>query len=212
MNIKKALIITDVQKDFCPGGSLATNDGNRIVPIINKLQQTYRFDKIIATQDWHPEGHRSFASIYDNHTPFDIIKDKRGIDVLWPDHCVAGTNGAEFHDDLITTNVDLIIRKGHNKQLDSYSTFLENDKKTETGLSGYLKTLEINTIYLCGIASDVCVYYSALDALKYQFKTHVVKDATAGVDMPEGNIEKTETIMREKGVIFVNSENLEPVK
>ena len=209
METRRALIVTDIQKDFCPGGSLAVKDGNIIVRIINNIIKQKDFYKIIATQDWHPQHHRSFASNYKKHEAFDIINTNDGIDVLWPDHCIAGTTGAEFHDDLITEDFDLIIRKGTNPNLDSYSTFTENDKKTTTGLSGYLKEHLITEVFLCGIATDVCVFYSALDAVKAGFKTFVILDATAGVDLPEGNIDKTKNIMAEEGVIFISADELE---
>jgi nicotinamidase/pyrazinamidase len=209
METRRALIVTDIQKDFCPGGSLAVKDGNIIVRIINNIIKQKDFYKIIATQDWHPQHHRSFASNYKKHEAFDIINTNDGIDVLWPDHCIAGTTGAEFHDDLITENFDLIIRKGTNPNLDSYSTFTENDKKTTTGLSGYLKEHLITEVFLCEIATDVCVFYSALDAVKAGFKTFVILDATAGVDLPEGNIDKTKNIMAEEGVIFISADELE---
>lgn len=206
--IKKALIITDVQKDFCPGGSLATRDGNKIVPIINKIVEDHDFDKIIITQDWHPKHHKSFASNYDDHEPYDSIKTEIGVDNLWPDHCVAGSEGAEFHDDLNINPAHLIIRKGTNPRLDSYSTFLENDQATPTGLVGYLSDHEIREVYLCGIATDICVYYSALDAMKFGFETYVIIDATAGVDVPEGNVKKTVKDMQAKGVHIIRTKVL----
>ncbi|MBN2280424.1 MAG: bifunctional nicotinamidase/pyrazinamidase [Candidatus Marinimicrobia bacterium] len=208
MNTKKCLIITDVQKDFCPGGSLAVERGDIIVPVINKILSTKKFDKIIATQDWHPQNHRSFASNNAGHKAFDIVKSSSGINVLWPDHCVQGTYGAQFHDALDQNPLNIILRKGSNPELDSYSTFLENDKTTPTGLTGYLREHGITTVYLCGIASDVCVFYSALDAIHFGFKTFVIEDAVAGVDLPLGNIERNNIILKNNGVIFINSRNI----
>ena len=150
MEKNKALIIIDVQNDFCPGGALAVPNGDKIIPVINKL--SVRFKRVIATQDWHPEGHMSFAVNHPGKKEFDVI-DYNGMEqVLWPAHCVSGTPGAEFHPDINTENVDLILRKGSNPEIDSYSAFRENDKETLTGLEGYLKTLEIKETYLCGLA------------------------------------------------------------
>lgn len=205
---KKALIITDIQNDFCPGGSLAVENGQKIIHIINKLSKNGQFDKIIATQDWHPHNHLSFASNQDGHEPFDIIKSEIGVDVLWPDHCIKGTKGAEFHPDLFTDDVDLIIRKGSNPNIDSYSTFLENDENTPTGLTGYLQEHSIEEIYLCGIATDVCVYNSAIDARHFGFDTYVVEDASAGVDVPSGSMKKAIDDMKSRGIIFLRSTDL----
>ena len=209
MEKRKCLIITDVQKDFCPGGNLAVENGITIIPIINKITSKKSFYKIIATQDWHPENHNSFASNNIGHNAFDIVKEKDGVDVLWPDHCIKGTEGAKFHDDLIINDVDLIIRKGIHVDIDSYSTFMENDKSTITGLSGYLHEHSITEVYLCGIATDVCVYYSAMDSIKFGFKTFVIDDAVAGVDLPAGNIQRTCKVMADNGITFINSDDLE---
>lgn len=202
---KKALIIVDVQNDFCPEGALPVPDGDKIIPVINKISED--FDKVIATQDWHPQKHISFASTH-NKEPYQTIEVKNGTQVLWPDHCIQGTPGADFHRNLILDSVDLIIRKGTDLNLDSYSALLENDKQTETGLQYYLKGLNINDIYLCGLATDYCVYFSALDAKNAGFNTTVILDACRGVDVPEGNIEKALDDMKSKGIQIINHEEL----
>lgn len=213
---KNALVIVDVQNDFCPGGTLAVTDGDKVIPVINAISG--RFFKVIASQDWHPKNHISFASRH-NKKPYDLIElknmrlprhfvarnDKSIHQFLWPDHCVPGTSGADFHKGFDLNNVDLIIRKGSNPDIDSYSVFLENDKKTETGLHYYLRGLDIKDAYFCGIATDYCVYFSALDALTFGFKSYVVIDASRGVDVPPGSVEKAVEDMRKKGVRIVTS-------
>ncbi|MDQ5986103.1 MAG: Nicotinamidase [Syntrophus sp. SKADARSKE-3] len=203
--MRNCLIITDVQNDFCPGGALAVTDGDAVIPIINKIAPS--FDKVVATQDWHPSGHVSFASTH-NKTPYEIIEAGGIKQVLWPDHCVPGTFGADFHKDLDTRVVDLIIRKGKNPKIDSYSTFLENDKKTETGLKYYLSGLHIDHLFFCGLATDYCVYYSALDALALAFQVTVIIDACRGVDIPAGNIDSAIGDMKKKGIRVESHETL----
>ena len=195
--MKNCLIITDIQNDFCPGGALAVAEGDRIIPAVNAISA--RFDKCVATQDWHPLGHVSFASTHGkNH--YEVISLDGLEQVLWPDHCVPGTFGAVFHKDLDVRAVDLIIRKGNDPLIDSYSTFLENDKKTVTGLHYYLKGMAISHVYLCGLATDYCVYFSALDAVKMGFQAIVLLEACRGVDVPAGNVERAVSDMRERGV------------
>jgi nicotinamidase/pyrazinamidase len=204
MEENKALIIIDVQNDFCPGGSLAVPGGDEIIPTINKLNG--KFERIIATQDWHPHNHMSFAVNHPEKKDFDII-DYDGIkQVLWPEHCIFGTKGADFHPELDIKNVNLIIRKGSNPWIDSYSAFRENDKKTITGLEGYLKNLQIKEIYLCGLALDYCVFYSAMDSRELGFGTYVIIDATKGIDSPEGSIDRAFEEMRKKGIKIINSD------
>jgi nicotinamidase/pyrazinamidase len=209
---KKALIITDIQNDFCPGGSLATKKGAEIIERINPLSRNGNFDLIVATQDWHPANHLSFASNQKNHKAYDIIDTDHGIDVLWPDHCIAGTKGAEFHPDLDLTQINMIIRKGSNPKLDSYSTFLENDENTPTGLTGYLKEHDISDVYLCGIATDVCVYNSAIDAMNFGFNTYVIEDACAAVDVPAGSLQKAIKSMLSRGIKFTTTIQLKEKK
>ncbi len=198
---EKALIITDIQNDFCPRGALAVPNADKIIPIINKISG--KFNKVIATQDWHPKGHISFASTHGKEV-FQTIETKNGIQVLWPDHCIRGTPGADLHKDLNLKSVDLIIRKGTNPGLDSYSAFLENDKQTETGLEYYLKGLKIKELYLCGLATDYCVYFTALDANNAGFKTVVILDASRGVDVPENNLTKAIDDMKSKGILIID--------
>jgi len=195
--MKNCLIITDIQNDFCPGGALAVAEGDRIIPLVNALSP--KFDKVVATQDWHPAGHASFAKAHARN-PYDIVEIDGLRQVLWPEHCVSGTFGADFHRDLDLREVDLIIRKGRNPRIDSYSTFLENDKKTDTGLHGYLRDFEIRHVYLCGLATDYCVYFSALDAVNLGFQVTVLLAASRGVDVPPGNIDMTIRAMRERGI------------
>lgn len=197
---KKALLIIDMQNDFCPGGALEIPDGDNIIPIINKISM--RFYKVIATQDWHPEKHVSFASTY-NKEPFQSIKIGDNVQKLWPDHCVKGTPGAQFHKALDLNPVDLIIRKGIHTEIDSYSAFLENDKQTQTGLQHYLKGLNIKDVYICGLATDYCVYFSALDSYNLGFETTVILDATRGVNVPDDNVKKTVQNMNDKGIHII---------
>jgi nicotinamidase/pyrazinamidase len=206
MKKNKALIIIDVQNDFCPGGSLAVPGGEEIIPTINKLSG--KFERIIATQDWHPHNHMSFAVNHPGKKDFDVIDYEGTKQVLWPEHCVCGTKGAEFYPTLDIKNVNIIIRKGSNPWIDSYSAFRENDKKTITGLEGYLKNLKVKETYLCGLALDYCVFYSAMDSRELGFETYVIIDATKGIDSPGGNIDMALEEMRKKGIKIINSDKL----
>ncbi len=202
-----ALVIVDLQNDFCPGGALAVEGGDKIVPVVNRMMDF--FDCIVATQDWHPANHLSFASNHSGKKPLDSVTID-GIDqVLWPDHCVMGTSGADFHPDLRVEKVSLILRKGRNPKVDSYSAFFENDKKTRTGLEGYLRELQVENLFFCGLATDYCVYYSVMDALKLGFASYVVSDGVRGVDFPEGSVEESIGKMRKAGAIFIDSKDLE---
>jgi nicotinamidase/pyrazinamidase len=200
-----ALLIIDVQNDFCPGGALPVMEGDEVIEPINVLSA--KFKKVVATQDWHPVNHISFAK---NHRkePYEIILIDGIEQVLWPEHCVPGTWGADFPEKLDTKNIDLIVRNGNNPAIDAYSTFLENDKKTETGLHYYLQGLGIKNIYLCGLATDYCVYYSAMDGVNYGFNTHVIIDATRGINIPSGNIKRAVDDMLEHGVKIISYESL----
>jgi nicotinamidase/pyrazinamidase len=169
-----ALVVIDVQNDFCPGGALAVPDGDAIVPGINALMQ--RFAAVILTQDWHPAGHSSFASQHDGKSPLTLTQMPYGAQMLWPDHCVQGSNGAAFHADLNSDRADLIIRKGYNRAIDSYSAFFENDRSTPTGLDGYLRSRSINTLTMVGLATDFCVNYSAVDAARLGYSVIVDQD------------------------------------
>lgn len=170
-----ALLAVDVQNDFCPGGALAVPDGDAVVPAINRLAR--RFARVVMTQDWHPPGHASFASSHPGRKPFETIAMPYGPQTLWPDHCVQGTSGAAFHPGLDLPSCTLVIRKGHHPAVDSYSTFVENDRTTPTGLTGYLRELGVRHVWLAGLATDYCVKFSALDALARGFAAVVVVDA-----------------------------------
>ena len=193
----QALIVIDVQNDFCPGGSLAVPSGDEIVPGINALMADY--DAIILTQDWHPAGHSSFASSHPGKQDMDLIDMPYGPQVLWPDHCIQGSAGAEFHPDLNADRADLIIRKGYNPAIDSYSAFFENDQSTPTGLEGYLRTRGITTLTMVGLATDFCVNYSAVDAVKLGFSVNVRTDLSRAIDFG-GSLEAAEDGMRAAGV------------
>lgn len=203
--MKNCLIITDIQNDFCPGGALAVAGGNEIIPIVNSLTQ--KFDKVAATQDWHPSDHVSFAATH-NKELYDVITIDGIQQVMWPVHCVQGSLGADFHKDLDLRPVDLIIRKGSHRSIDSYSTFMENDKKTITGLHSYLQGFAIQDLYFCGLATDYCVYYSAVDARNMGFNVSVILDACRGVDVPAGNIAATVQAMKERGIRILNHDDL----
>jgi nicotinamidase/pyrazinamidase len=205
VQMNNCLIIIDIQNDFCPGGALAVAEGDMIIPAINAL--TPKFDKVVATQDWHPPGHISFAKTH-NKKPYDVIYIDGMEQTLWPEHCMPGTSGACFHKDLDLTGVDLIIRKGNNPLIDSYSAFLENDKKTETGLRGYLSGLGLKNLYLCGLATDYCVYFSAMDAVIMGFSVTLLRDLSRGIDVPAGSVARALDAMKEKGVRIANSGSL----
>ena len=200
-----ALLVVDVQKDFCPGGALAVADGDAVVPVVNRLSA--RFTPVVLTQDWHPAGHVSFASSHPGKKPFEAIRVAYGEQVLWPDHCVPGTPGAQFHPDLDTTHAGLIVRKGNDPAIDSYSAFYENDHRTRTGLSGYLRERAVRRLFLVGLATDFCVLYSALDARAEGFAAVVVEDAVRGIDL-EGSLARAWDRMREAGVERVRAADL----
>lgn len=172
-----ALLIVDVQNDFCTGGNLAVPAAENIVPDVNRVSKL--FTNVILTQDWHPTGHTSFASVHQDRNPLETIELEYGTQVLWPDHCIAGTPGAEFHPDLETAGARMVIRKGTNSAIDSYSAFFENDRKTPTGLTGYLKTIGVKRVFVCGIVAEFCVGYSCLDGRAEGFEIIVLQDATA---------------------------------
>lgn len=176
----KALILIDIQNDFIPGGSLAVPKGDEIIPVVNRLQE--KFDLVVATQDWHPKNHISFASNQNGKDPFDKIELEEMEQILWPDHCLQNSKGAEFHPDLNTTKVEAIIRKGMNPEIDSYSGFYDNGHKKSTGLAGYLREKGVDELYFCGLAADVCVYFSLKDALEEGFSATLIEDATRALD------------------------------
>lgn len=191
-----ALLVIDVQNDFCPGGALAVAGGDEIVAGINARMGD--FDAVILTQDWHPAGHSSFASSH-NAAPMSMTEMPYGPQVLWPDHCIQGTQGAAFHADLNTDRADLIIRKGYNPAIDSYSAFFENDKTTPTGLEGYLRTRGIDTLTLVGLATDFCVNFSAVDAAKLGFSVTVDLALCRAIDF-DGSLDAAKAGMRDAGV------------
>jgi nicotinamidase/pyrazinamidase len=203
---RSALIVTDVQNDFCPGGSLPVPRGDEVVPLINRLMQ--RFEIVVASQDWHPIGHISFASTHPGKKPFDTIPLMGEEQILWPDHCVPGTRGAEFHPGLDTRPIVLIVRKGWHMHVDSYSTFFENDYVTPTGLEPYLRGLGVRRVYLTGLAQDFCVYYSAMDALRLGFETFMIDDATRGLDQPRGSLEAKMQDARDRGLRSIKADDV----
>lgn len=177
----EALIVIDVQNDFCPGGHLAVDDGDEIIPGINAL--IGEFQAVVLTQDWHPVNHSSFAANHAGKNPFELVEMPYGPQVLWPVHCVQGSEGAKLHSDLNTDPADLLIRKGFRAEIDSYSAFFENDHKTSTGLHGYLKSRGIDTVTLVGLATDFCVSFSAIDAAELGYRVHVRQDLCRAIDL-----------------------------
>ncbi len=196
-----ALIVIDVQNDFCTGGALAVPDGEAVVPLINAMLPDY--GACILTQDWHPAGHSSFASQHAGKEPFGTVEMSYGTQVLWPDHCVQGTQGAEFHADLQTDAANMIIRKGFRRDIDSYSAFFENDRTTPTGLTGYLRTINVQKVTLAGLATDFCVAYSALDAARLGFDVTVDLRACRAIDL-EGSLEHALSQMAQNSVRVVD--------
>ncbi|MEX2584888.1 MAG: bifunctional nicotinamidase/pyrazinamidase [Balneolaceae bacterium] len=205
--MKSALLIVDVQNDFCPGGALEVPQGDAVVPVINRLSKT--FDHVIQSQDWHPEGHLSFASSHTGKEPFETVDAPYGEQILWPDHCVQNSKGAAFHPDLETVRTQAIIRKGFRKEIDSYSTFYENDQETPTGLAGYLREREFTGLYICGLATDFCVKWSVLDGCKEGFNVFVVENAVRGIDL-EGSVEQAWREMEQAGAKRIQSSELIP--
>jgi len=196
--MSQALVVIDVQNDFCPGGALEVPGGDQVVAPINMMMSD--FDTVILTQDWHPAGHSSFASSHPGRGPFDTVEMPYGQQVLWPDHCVQGSAGAAFHPDL-RTDGDLIIRKGFRAGVDSYSAFFENDQTTPTGLEGYLRSRGVTDLTMVGLATDFCVAFSALDARRLGFSVKVVLDACRAIDL-EGSLDTQIENMRQRGVKF----------
>jgi nicotinamidase/pyrazinamidase len=191
------LIVVDVQNDFCPGGALAVPRGDEIIAVVNSLAA--RFRNVVLTQDWHPRGHSSFASAHPGKKPFETIAASYGPQVLWPDHCVQGTRGAEFHPALRVPHAALVARKGFHRAIDSYSAFYENDRKTPTGLTGYLRERGLTRLFLAGLAFDFCVRYSAEDARREGFDAFVIEDACRGIDL-DGSVAATHTNLAALGV------------
>lgn len=206
---KDALIIVDMQNDFIPSGALPVEGGDEIIEPINSLAEKFhdRGTIIVMTQDWHPPGHLSFASSH-GKKPFEPYESVGIGPVLWPDHCVQGSKGAEFHSDVETRLAKAIIRKGYNPKIDSYSVFIENDMKTHTGVSGYLQTLGRTRIFICGLALDYCVYYSAKDGRNLGFEMVIPIDLSKAIDSPQDHLSNALDFMARKGVRFVKSEDI----
>jgi len=200
-NDRDILIIVDVQNDFCPGGALAVPEGDQIVPAVNRLAG--EFAHVVLTQDWHPLGHASFASSHPRKQPFDTIDLSYGRQILWPDHCVQGTAGAAFHSGLDVPHAELVLRKGFRTQIDSYSAFFENDRRTPTGLAGYLKQRGFARITVCGLATDFCVFYSAIDGRQAGFEVTVATSACRGIDV-DGSLTAAMRAMTEAGVTLLH--------
>ena len=197
-----ALVVIDMQNDFIPGGQLAVQGGDEIVPLINRLGA--RFRNVVVAQDWHPAGHVSFASSHPGKAPFDSVQLPYGAQTLWPEHCVQGSHGAQLHADLNLPHAQLIVRKGFNRDIDSYSAFVEADRRTPTGLSGYLKERGIDTVYLVGLALDYCVAWSALDARTAGFNTVLIVDACRAIDL-DGSLQRALGEMEAAGVKLIDS-------
>jgi nicotinamidase/pyrazinamidase len=194
------LLVVDVQKDFCPGGKLAVPRGDEVVPSINRIAG--RFPHVILTQDWHPAGHHSFASSHAGRQPYDTIEAAYGPQILWPDHCVQATRGAQFHDDLQISRAEMVLRKGFRPTIDSYSAFYENDRTTATGLAGYLRERGLTRVFLAGLAFDFCVRYSAEDARKGRFDVIVIEDACRGIDVA-GSVAATRESLAALGIACI---------
>jgi nicotinamidase/pyrazinamidase len=200
---RDVLIVVDIQNDFCPGGALGVPRGDQVVPLINRIAR--RFAHVLLTQDWHPAGHLSFASAHPGRKPYDLIEVSYGSQILWPDHCVQGTPGAEFRKDLEITHADLVLRKGYHREIDSYSAFYENDRKTSTGLAGYLRERGFTRVFLAGLAFDFCVRYSAEDAKREGFEVVVIEDACRGIDV-EGSMAATRQLFSALGIACVSGD------
>jgi len=194
---REVLLIVDVQNDFCPGGALAVPRGDEIVPAVNRLAA--EFTHVILTQDWHPRGHASFASSHPGKQPFDAVDLSYGVQILWPDHCVQGTQGAAFHPGLDVQHAELVLRKGFRSTIDSYSAFRENDRRTPTGLANYLRERGFERITVCGLATDFCVFYSAIDGREAGFAVDIATSACRGIDM-DGSLALAMRSMSEAGV------------
>jgi nicotinamidase/pyrazinamidase len=196
-------LVVDLQNDFCPGGKLAVPHGDEVVPLVNRVAA--RFRHVILTQDWHPPGHLSFASSHAGKKPYDMVQASYGRQELWPDHCVQGTAGAEIRKDLEIAHAELVLRKGYHREIDSYSAFYENDRKTHTGLTGYLRERRFNRVFIAGLAFDFCVRFSGEDARREGFEPIVIEDACRGIDVA-GSMANARRALAELNVSCVTSE------
>jgi nicotinamidase/pyrazinamidase len=199
---RDVLLVVDIQNDFCPGGNLAVPRGDEVVPVINAL--AVKFAHVVLTQDWHPPGHLSFASSHPGKKPYDFIEVTYGAQILWPDHCVQGTKGAAFRNDLKITPAELVLRKGYHREIDSYSAFYENDRETHTGLAGYLRERGFTRVFLAGLAFDFCVRYSADDAHREGFEIVVIEDGCRAIDI-EGSADATRALFKKLGIRCVHA-------
>jgi nicotinamidase/pyrazinamidase len=200
---KDVLIVTDIQNDFCTGGALAVPGGEEVIPAINRIAE--KFENVVLTQDWHPEDHVSFVSNHRHKRPYDTIELSSGSQVLWPDHCVQGSGGAEFHRALVTARASLVLRKGIHRDIDSYSAVCENDHKTPTGLAGYLRERGFKTLFFAGLAFDFCVRYSAEDARRAGFEAVVIEEACRSIDL-DGSVAATHHSLESLGIPMVGIE------
>ncbi len=199
------LLVIDVQNDFCPGGTLAVPRGDEIVPTVDRLAA--KFAHVVLTQDWHPHGHFSFASSHPGAQPYETIEVSYGPQVLWPDHCVQGTPGAAFRSDLDILHAELVLRKGYHRIIDSYSAFYENDRRTPTGLSGYLRERGFKRVFLAGLAFDFCVRYSAEDAYREGFEAIVIEDACRGINV-DGSMRAAHDLMQSLGIARIQASTI----
>jgi nicotinamidase/pyrazinamidase len=197
------LLVVDIQNDFCPGGALSVPRGDEVVPSINRLAT--RFPHVVLTQDWHPQGHLSFASAHPGRKPYNTIEVAYGSQILWPDHCVQATPGADFRHDLQIAHAELVLRKGYHREIDSYSAFYENDRTTHTGLGGYLRERGFTRVFLAGLAFDFCVRYSAEDATREGFDVVVIEDVCRGIDV-DGSMSATRETFRSLGVVSASAD------
>jgi nicotinamidase/pyrazinamidase len=202
----KALLVIDIQNDFLPGGALEVKDGDQIITVINKIMK--KFDRVIATQDWHPADHKSFASQYKGKSPGEMIKLKDLDQVLWPDHCIQGTVGAEFSKELDLSKIEKVFVKGTDKEIDSYSGFFDNGHLKSTGLNDYLRDSLIDEVYIVGLATDYCVKFTVLDAIREGFKTFVIADATKAVNLKPDDYKAALDEMKQSGAVLLNSNDL----
>lgn len=202
---RDVLVVVDLQNDFCPGGALSVPHGDEVIPLINRLAR--RFVNVVLTQDWHPPDHLSFASSHPGKKPYDTIIVEYGPQILWPDHCIRTTYGADFHKDVEIPHAGLVLRKGIDRKIDSYSTFYENDRKTPTGLVGYLRDRGLTRVFLAGLAFDFCVRYSAEDATREGFEVVVVEDACRGIDV-DGSMAAARESLNKLGVVRTTAEAL----
>jgi nicotinamidase/pyrazinamidase len=200
------LLVVDIQNDFCPGGGLSVPRGDEVVPLVNSLAA--RFSHVVLTQDWHPRGHLSFASSHPSKKPYQTIEVAYGTQILWPDHCVQGTVGAAFREDLAIAHAELVLRKGYHREIDSYSAFYENDRRTPTGLAGYLRERGFTRVFLAGLAFDFCVRYSTEDAHREGFMAIVIEDACRGIDV-DGSLAATRELFKSLGIRCISANAIE---